>query len=42
MERKTPIDEEGAATLIPLWEDFIQKVRNMEKGLVDFLELIAN
>ena len=39
--RKTIIDRETAMTLVPLYNDFRDKVRTMEKGLADFISIVS-
>lgn len=38
--RKTIIDAEAALTLVPLYNDFRDKVRTMEKALADFISVV--
>lgn len=42
LKNKRPIELETAKTLIPLYNDFVRKVKMMEKGLADFVMLISN
>ncbi len=39
--RKTVIDRDAAMTLVPLYNDFRDKVRVMEKGLADFISVVS-
>lgn len=40
-DRKTLITEEAASTLVPLWNDFQSKNRDLEKGLADFISICS-
>ncbi|MBA7549402.1 hypothetical protein ES705_41883 [subsurface metagenome] len=39
--RKQIIDRESAATLVPLYNDFRNKVRIMENGIADFITVVS-
>lgn len=39
--RKTIIDREAALTLVPLWNDFVEKLRIVEKVLADFISVVS-
>ncbi|MBA7552677.1 hypothetical protein ES705_45247 [subsurface metagenome] len=39
IDRKTLISPESALTLIPLWNDLIKGVRDVENGITDFISI---
>jgi len=40
IERKTIIDQDAALTLVPLYNEFKDKVSKMEKGIADFISVV--
>lgn len=41
LDRKTLITREVALSLVPLWNDYIAKTRDLEKGLADFISVTS-
>jgi len=41
IERKTLITPEAAETLVPLWNDYSSKNRDLEHALADFIAIVS-